>query len=99
MAWMREEICMSRIPYAEPDILSEEARSILASSSLNITRMMVGASPRVARGFTEFAGAFYRDSTLPPRLREIAILRVGHLLGSSYEVYQHQALAREIGIS
>jgi alkylhydroperoxidase family enzyme len=36
---------------------------------------------------------------LPPRVREIAILRTGWLCGSEYEWGQHAALARKVGIS
>jgi alkylhydroperoxidase family enzyme len=36
---------------------------------------------------------------LPARLRELVILRTVYLMGSPYEIAQHTALARTIGIS
>ena len=90
---------MARMPYADVDGLPDVSRSLLGPEPLNITRMMVGASPRVAHGFTAFASALFKADALPPRLREIAILRVGHLSGSAYEVYQHEALGRILGLT
>ena len=39
------------------------------------------------------------DSPLPAKLREIAILRVGYLSNAAYEVFQHEALARHVGLT
>src|SRR4029079_2119842 len=47
----------------------------------------------------ELGHTFINASPLPPRLREVAILRVGHLSHSAYEVFQHEALARHVGLS
>jgi len=44
-------------------------------------------------------GFMGESSPLPPKLREIAILRVGHLSNAAYEVFQHEALARHVGLS
>ena len=90
---------MARMPYANVDSLPDSARSLLGPQPLNITRMMVGASPSIAQGFTVFASALFKADALSPRVREIAILRVGHLSGSAYEVYQHEALGRILGLT
>ena len=34
-----------------------------------------------------------------PRLRELAILRVGRLSRAAYEVFQHERIAREAGVT
>jgi alkylhydroperoxidase family enzyme len=38
------------------------------------------------------------DGKVDPRLREVAILRVGYLLGARYETAQHEAIARAVGL-
>jgi 4-carboxymuconolactone decarboxylase len=39
------------------------------------------------------------NGALPPRLRELAILRTGWLCHSEYEWGQHTVLARRVGLS
>lgn len=90
---------MPRIPYPDPATLPEDLRAMVERGKLNVIRMMVGASPEVCRKLEEFSFTFYRDSLLPADLREIAILRVGKLSGSAYEVQQHEAMAQAIGLT
>lgn len=90
---------MSRIPYRNPSDYTPAASAAVAAAPINVQRMLAGASDRVIAGFGAFMGAFYIGSRLPADLREVAILRVGHLCGSSYEVMQHEALARSIGFT
>ncbi len=87
---------MSRLPYANPDTLSPEARKWLGPAPINVIRMMAGASDEVFKGFCVFAGAFYSGSALDPVLREIAILRAGYIAKSEYETFQHEAMARHL---
>ena len=65
---------------------------------LNLYRMLPHAGP-AAVGFLKLGGALLRRGELDPRLREIAILRVGMLSGASYEVHQHKRLARKAGLA
>ena len=51
------------------------------------------------RGFGAFSQALFKDSPLSPQLREIAILRVGYLSNAAYEVFQHEAYARHVGLA
>ncbi|RYD95692.1 MAG: carboxymuconolactone decarboxylase family protein, partial [Sphingomonadales bacterium] len=54
----------------------------------------------VFRGFAALSSGFMsQEAPLDPKLREIAILRVGYLSNASYEVFQHEALARYVGHS
>jgi alkylhydroperoxidase family enzyme len=82
---------MARIPYAPPENPG-------ADHMLNLFRMLAH-SPPVARGFARLGGALLQDSTLDPRLREAAILRIGLLAGAWYEVEKHTAIARAVGLS
>jgi len=90
---------MARMPYPDPTRLTQMARDTLGSRPVNVARMMAGASPAVFRAFTDYGSAFFRNSSLSGRLREIAILRVGHLSNSKYEVFQHEAIGRMVGLS
>lgn len=90
---------MPRIPYPDPAELPEDLRAMVERGKLNVIRMMVGASPQVCRKLEEFSFTFYRDSPLPADLREVAILCVGKLSGSAYEVQQHEAMAQAVGLS
>lgn len=90
---------MPRIPYADPARLPDHVRSTIAQAPINVVRMMAGASEAVFDGFSKFSGAFYGASKLQANLREVAILRVGYLSKSAYETFQHEALARRVGLS
>jgi len=90
---------MSRIPYPDPASLSPTVRGYLDRAGLNVVRMMANASEPVFEGFGAFSGAFYRPSQLDPLLREVGILRVGHLSKSRYEIFHHEGLGRQLGLT
>ena len=91
---------MSRIPYADPTGLSDAKQKMLKLVPANVMRMMANASDPVFEGFAALSSGFMgADSPLPPKLREIAILRVGYLSNAAYETFQHEALARHVGLS
>ncbi len=90
---------MQRIPYPDPAKLSEAMRKSLEGRPANVSRMLAAASEPVSMGFTALGQGFMKGSPLPPKLREIAILRVGYLSNAKYEVFQHEALARYVGLT
>lgn len=91
---------MQRIPFPDPDTLPKAMREVVEANPANVTRILAGASQAVFNGFAALSSAFtIGGSPLPPKLREIAILRVGYLSNSAYEVFQHEALARYVGLS
>lgn len=91
---------MPRIPYPDPATLPEAVRRVVLDNPSNVTRMLAAASEPVFKGFAALSMGFMGGgSPLPPKLREIAILRVGHLSNAPYEVFQHEALARYVGLS
>ncbi len=55
--------------------------------------------PDLTRRWLVFGNHVLAKSTLTPRVREIAILRVGWLCGSDYEWGQHVLISRELGIT
>jgi len=90
---------VTRIPYPDPATLSETVRATLARAPINIMKMVSNASEPVFNGFGQFSGAFYQPCELDPMLREVAILRVGYLSKSAYEIFHHEGLGRQIGLS
>jgi 4-carboxymuconolactone decarboxylase len=82
---------MARIPYAPPENPG-------ADHSLNLFRMLAHSPPTLA-GFGKLGGALLQDGTLDPRLRELAIVRVGLLARAEYEVEKHTVIARAMGLS
>lgn len=57
--------------------------------------------PELARSFDAFAVGYLGGEayTLPPRHKELLILRIGWLSGAEYEWAQHARIARSIGFS
>jgi 4-carboxymuconolactone decarboxylase len=90
---------MPRIAYPDPASLSPELRAALGDNPPNVSRIMAAASEPVYRGLGQLGGALIKHSSLPPVLRELAILRVGYMSKAPYETFQHEALARHVGMS
>lgn len=55
--------------------------------------------PELARVFLTYNGFLLQRGELPPRLRELAILRVAHRHRSAYEWGQHVRMAADTGVS
>jgi alkylhydroperoxidase family enzyme len=90
---------VARIPYFDLSQAPEEYRKLLGERPpLNLYRMLPHAGP-AAVGFLQLGGALLRRGALDPRLREIAILRVGMLSGAAYEVHQHKRVAQRVGLA
>lgn len=90
---------MARIPYFDPaQATGRAAEQYARLPPLNIFRMM-GHSGDLMSGFVKLGGQILNFMQLDPVLREIAIIRVGVLSKASYEVYQHERIGRDIGMS
>jgi AhpD family alkylhydroperoxidase len=55
--------------------------------------------PKLARAFLRFGGYLLTGSTLPARIRELAILRVAHRRGCAYEWIHHVKIGKQAGLS
>jgi 4-carboxymuconolactone decarboxylase len=64
----------------------------------NVFATMVN-HPDLARDWLTFATYILRDNSLPPRDREILILRIGWLCHSEYEWAQHVRIGKRAGLS
>lgn len=65
---------------------------------INLYKAMAN-SPKVGRNFIRLGNAILNSEILDPKLRELAILRVGNLLQSEYEFTKHVVIGKEVGIS
>jgi 4-carboxymuconolactone decarboxylase len=87
-----------KIPLPTDDELGPELSALLAElPPLNVFRMIAGA-PRAVRPFMQLGGAVL-STALDARRREIAVLRVAHATGASYERAQHEQLASNVGVT
>lgn len=85
--------------YPDLDSLPEALKTIIAEKrSANVYKMLMH-TPGVAPGFTAMADAVMWAPSWPATWRELAIVRVGHLYSSPYEVHQHEQIGRLMGLS
>lgn len=92
-----------RVSPVDPDSLRGEPREILDRSqmgghTLNIFATLVH-HPKLMKRWQVFGNHVLNKSTLPPRDREILILRIGWLCRSEYEFGQHVVIGRREGLS
>lgn len=90
---------MARLPYPDPTTLSPETQEFLGKlPKLNLFRMLAGGEGLLA-GFVRLGNHLLFKAKLDPVLREIAIIRVGVLSNASYERFQHERIARRLGMT
>lgn len=96
---LQRESNMTRIPYRDLDTLTDRARELtIERGSLNVYRALANAD-NVFTGWMIAGRDALTSPVLDPRLRELVILRTGHLMGSSYEIGQHTGIAEKAGMS
>src|SRR5882757_2018434 len=90
-----------RVAPLQDDELTAEQRELLSRGNLarlNIFRTLV-RHPELFRRWVAFGGHILTQSTLAPRDRELVILRTGHLCDAGYEVHQHTAIGKTVGLT
>ena len=92
-----------RLPLRDLTALEGEEAEIAAKNrvrgrDLNLFRVLMH-HPDLARRWTVFAGHVLHKQTLPPRDRELLILRIGWLNQAEYEWAQHVQIAKRAGIT
>lgn len=65
---------------------------------INLYKAMAN-SPKVGRNFIRLGNAILNPEILDPKLRELAILRVGNLLQSEYEFTKHVVIGKGTGVT
>lgn len=95
---------MARVKYLERsdvagvnDALFDRLEHERKVPTANIFRALAHA-PDILEQFLSYANAI-RASSISPKLRELAILTVGHCTGSEYEIAHHQSHGLKAGIS
>jgi AhpD family alkylhydroperoxidase len=95
---------MSRVPSLsrdhadQPDQLWDRLDRERKVPTANIFRALANA-PVLLDAFLSYANALRDGSQLSPKLRELAILTVGHTTASEYEIAHHQSHGRKAGLS
>jgi len=86
------------MPVPSDDDLGPEMVVELAKyPPLNIQRFLA-LEPECFAGWNQWLHGMY-ELKLDPRLREIMILRIGARAHSEYELFQHRAVARTVGVT
>jgi 4-carboxymuconolactone decarboxylase len=91
---------MPRIPYYEVENATGKHAEFLdkLKPHLNVYRMLANSEAGL-KGFIRMGNALLYRCELDAGLRELAILRVGRLSRAAYEVFQHERIARDLGMS
>ena len=92
-----------RIPPLPPEEWDDDTRELLASLKreghiFNIFATLA-RHPALLRRWLVFGNHILGKSTLPPRERELAILRMGWLCRADYEWGHHVAMGKETGLT
>jgi 4-carboxymuconolactone decarboxylase len=82
--------------HAVAGFLPEERRNARDAGNLMSTLVR---HPALTRAFLKFSGYLLTSSTLPPRVRELAIRRVAHRRCCAYEWEHHVKIGRTAGLS
>ena len=95
---------MARVAILEKESVSEDLRELFqkmednGQTILNLFKVMAN-SPEVGRAFLRLGNRILLKNSIDPRLRELAILRVGDLAKANYEFTQHVPIARRVGVT
>lgn len=91
---------MARLPYVDPATATGEVRDTLdrLPLKLGVFRMMANATTNF-RSLVRLGGDILGKQQLSPKLRELAILRVGNRSKAQYEWVQHVPIAKAVGAS
>ena len=86
------------------DQWTDEMREMFAPTERTFGRVFnvfttLGRHPKLLKRWMVFANHCLLKSSLPPRERELVILRAGWLSGSAYEWAQHNRIALEAGLT
>jgi uncharacterized peroxidase-related enzyme len=97
---------MARIPYVQKDTAPPEVKELYENfvgqfklrDVPNVVKALAN-SPKLARRVFPLGDYFMRESTLDPRLRELAVLTLMNRLNCNYGFVRHIPIAEQTGIS
>ncbi len=85
-------------PLAVAEFSEEQAKLVGDWTHLNFSRVIV-RNPGLYRTFVPYIAQVIAGSTLPPRDREVLVVRVLALGGDVYEAHHHVQIAHKAGMS
>ena len=94
---------MARLPLVDPQDGPLDAVAALQAiagergQAFNVYRMLAN-SPRTLERVYALSSYLWNESSLPPRLQELVILRVALLKQSDYEWAKHRNVSRRVGV-
>ncbi|MCV7031806.1 carboxymuconolactone decarboxylase family protein [Mycobacterium sherrisii] len=87
------------LPADQWDEATRRALSSMRGADTNNALSTLAHHPALAKAFLRFNVHLLASSTLPPRIRELAILRVAHRRQCAYEWSHHVRMAKDEGIT
>jgi alkylhydroperoxidase family enzyme len=93
-----QDVEMERVEYPDMSKFTKEQREQFDRLPINLTRMLLHCPVPMVQSFLDF-GLSFRTGNLGAKLRELVILRIATLRGSSYEMMHHLPAAKMAGWS
>jgi alkylhydroperoxidase family enzyme len=93
-----QDVEMERVEYPDMSKFTKEQREQFDRLPINLTRMLLHCPVPMVKSFLDF-GLSFRTGNLEAKLRELVILRMATLRGSSYELMHHLPAAKMAGWS
>jgi alkylhydroperoxidase family enzyme len=93
-----QDAVMKRVEYPDPSKFTQEQKAQFDRLPINLTRMLLHCPVPMVKSFLDL-GLSFRAGNLDPKIRELVILRMGTLRGSSYELLHHLPAAKMAGLS
>ncbi|OBI23020.1 carboxymuconolactone decarboxylase family protein [Mycobacterium sp. E2497] len=90
---------LAPLPADQWDDTARKALSAMRDADTNNALSTLAHHPALAKAFLRFNVHLLTSSTLPPRIRELAILRVAHRRGCAYEWSHHVSMAKAEGMT
>lgn len=90
---------LSPLPADQWDEATQQALSAMRGADTNNALSTFAHHPALAKAFLRFNVHLLMSSTLPTRIRELAILRVAHRRDCAYEWSHHVEMAKDEGIT
>ena len=87
-----------RFEYPNASKFTQEQRGQFERVPINLTRMLLHCPVPMVQSLLDFALSF-RTGNLEPKIRELVILRMATLRGSSYELKHHLPAAKTAGLT
>jgi alkylhydroperoxidase family enzyme len=89
---------MESAKYPDQSKFTKEEREQFDRLPINLTRMLLHCPVAMVKSLLDF-GLSFRTGSLEPKIRELVILRMATLRGSSYELMHHLPAAKTAGLS